>query len=99
MPTSERVSIKDIARAANFLHSAVARALRNSALVRTATSALNRGIAEEQGYTVRAVALTAILEGIAASRVGAPGAPQEEIASYAAAKPRARARAERSQVQ
>jgi DNA-binding LacI/PurR family transcriptional regulator len=97
MPTSERVSIKDIARAANFSHFAVSRALRNGPLVRIETSALNRGAAEEQGYTVRAVAHTAILEGIAASRVGAPGAPQEEIASYAAAK--SRARAERSQVQ
>jgi DNA-binding LacI/PurR family transcriptional regulator len=49
-------SIKDIARAANVSHSTVSRALRNSPLVRAETGALIRKIAEEQGYTVSAVA-------------------------------------------
>ena len=50
------VSIKDIARAAHVSHSTVSRALRNSPLVNPETSALIRKIADEQGYTVSAVA-------------------------------------------
>ena len=50
------VSIKDIARAANVSYATVSRALRNSTLVKAETGALIRRIAEEQGYTVSAVA-------------------------------------------
>lgn len=50
------VSIKDIARAARVSHSTVSRALRNSPLVNADTRELIRKIAEEQGYTVSAVA-------------------------------------------
>jgi DNA-binding LacI/PurR family transcriptional regulator len=50
------VSIKDIARAAHVSHSTVSRALRNSPLVNSDTTALIRKIATEQGYTVSAVA-------------------------------------------
>lgn len=50
------VSIKDIARTAHVSHSTVSRALRNSPLVNHETGALIRKIAEEQGYTVSAVA-------------------------------------------
>ena len=50
------VSIKDIARAAHVSHSTVSRALRNSPLVKPATSAIIHKIAGEQGYTVSAVA-------------------------------------------
>ena len=50
------VSIKDIARAAHVSHSTVSRALRNSPLVNPETSAIIRKIADEQGYTVSAVA-------------------------------------------
>jgi DNA-binding LacI/PurR family transcriptional regulator len=50
------VSIKDIARAAQVSHSTVSRALRNSPLVNADTRELIRKIAEEQGYTVSAVA-------------------------------------------
>jgi LacI family repressor for deo operon, udp, cdd, tsx, nupC, and nupG len=50
------ISIKDIARAAQVSHSTVSRALRDSPLVRQETRALIRKIADEQGYTVSAVA-------------------------------------------
>jgi DNA-binding LacI/PurR family transcriptional regulator len=50
------VSIKDIARAAHVSHSTVSRALRNSPLVNPETTAIIRKIADEQGYTVSAVA-------------------------------------------
>jgi len=50
------VSIKDIARAAHVSHSTVSRALRNSPLVNPETRALIRKLADEQGYTVSAVA-------------------------------------------
>lgn len=49
------VSIKDIARAAHVSHSTVSRALRNSPLVNSETSAIIHKIANEQGYTVSAV--------------------------------------------
>ena len=49
------VSIKDIARAAHVSHSTVSRALRNSPLVNSETSAIIHKIADEQGYTVSAV--------------------------------------------
>jgi len=50
------VSIKDIARAARVSHSTVSRALRNSPLVNARTGARIRRIAQQQGYTVSAVA-------------------------------------------
>jgi DNA-binding LacI/PurR family transcriptional regulator len=50
------VSIKDIARAAHVSHATVSRALRNSPLVKPETVVLVRKVAEEQGYTVSAVA-------------------------------------------
>jgi len=56
MSTFAMASIKDIARAANVSYSTVSRALRNSPLVSTETAGLIRKIADEQGYTVSAVA-------------------------------------------
>lgn len=50
------VSIKDIAQAAHVSHSTVSRALRDSPLVNPRTRSLIRKIADEQGYTVSAVA-------------------------------------------
>src|SRR4051794_21017329 len=50
------VSIKDIARVAHVSHSTVSRALRDSPLVNAETRELIRKIADEQGYTVSAIA-------------------------------------------
>jgi DNA-binding LacI/PurR family transcriptional regulator len=50
------VSIKDIARAARVSHSTVSRALRGSSLVNPDTRERIRKIADEQGYTVSAIA-------------------------------------------
>ena len=49
-------SIKDIASIANVSHSTVSRALRNSPLVGIETAERIRKVADEQGYTVSAVA-------------------------------------------
>ena len=56
MSTFAMASIKDIARVANVSYSTVSRALRNSPLVSVETAGLIRRIADEQGYTVSAVA-------------------------------------------
>ncbi len=71
------VSIKDIARAARVSHSTVSRALGNSKLVNPATRALIRKIAEEQGYTVSAVARSLVTRrtntiGVVVTRIADP---------------------------
>jgi hypothetical protein len=87
MPTSERVLIKDIARA-----------LGNSPLAGTETSALNRRVAEEiRTHSEGCGPCGNPIGHCRFSSWGTPGALQEEIASYAAAE--SRARAERGQVQ
>jgi DNA-binding LacI/PurR family transcriptional regulator len=54
--TVKRASIKDIARLAKTSHSTVSRALRDSPLVKAATAAKIRRIAEESGYAPSAAA-------------------------------------------
>lgn len=54
--TDERVSIKDIARAAGVSHPTVSRALNESPLVRRETKDRIQRLAEEMGYTPDAVA-------------------------------------------
>ena len=71
------VSIKDIARAARVSHSTVSRALRNSKLVNPETRELIRRIAEEQGYTVSAVARSLVTRhtntiGVVVTRIADP---------------------------
>ncbi len=59
---TNRVSIKDIARAAGVSHSTVSRALRNSPLVNAETAAHIRRIAEEMGYIPNIVAQSLVTQ-------------------------------------
>jgi DNA-binding LacI/PurR family transcriptional regulator len=58
----KRASIKDIARLAKTSHSTVSRALRGSDLVKEATAAKIRRIAEESGYTASAAARSLVTQ-------------------------------------
>lgn len=57
-----RVSIKDIAKAAGVSHSTVSRALRNSPLVNAETAAYIRRLAEEMGYIPNVVAQSLVTQ-------------------------------------
>ncbi len=54
--TAARASIKDLALAANVSHSTVSRALRNSPLINSETTARIQRLARESGYRASAVA-------------------------------------------